>query len=525
MFGFNDQKLTSQEITRIADQQGIAPIRVAIQRNGYKSSSGFWEPVKDIAGASDKYPVISLGNDCDVVGRLSRSVANSVQFPESSAYMHFIGCVSSVMVNRFWIDYHGSYQPTGLYIVTSQPPSTGKSAINTMALAPMIVGVQDINAKRQKERKTVLAKLAHLKNELKNEHSKTEVAALMDEKDALEDKLTELCDVIFPVSDTTPEGLARINNRQGDFAVISDEATSINSLLGMTYANSERKTNSELILKAWDGGAISIARANIDNNMSFRALGAISVIAQDETITGIMDAGARGIGVSERFLLVREESFLGRRRFIDDNGESVYQEVDRALVAEYHHLVHNIMKETDIKLKFSKSAMKYLNKMRQELEPHLADGGKYSHTMLRGAIGKMDKQVTRLAAVLHVVRNWSRENFTRSTDVQLDTVQEAVLMFDELCKTYINAANASGHAGDEAEMTKMIDVISRVAKSSGRGIVSVRAAYEAARKVRPFLGQSSVMRRITENILPALEEKNYICVIDNLIYVNPVLFG
>lgn len=524
MFAFTEQRLTSQDITRIADQQGISPLRVSICNNGYNNSNGFWETVKDISGACDKYPLISLGNDVDVVGKLSRSIANAVQFPESSAYMHFVGCVSAAMIGRFSLAYHGSEQPPALYVVTSQPPSTGKSAINSVAIAPMITEVQSINERRKKERKKLLAELAQIKNELKLEHSKTEMATLYDRKDQVEESLEKMCDVIFPVSDTTPEGLARINNRQGNFAVISDEATSVNSLLGLTYANSDRKTNSELILKAWDAGHVSIARASVENNMSFQAMGCISVIAQDETITGIMEAGSRGIGVSERFLLVREESFLGRRKFVDDDGESTYKEVDQSLIADYHHLVHNIMNESDVKLSFSRSAMRYLNRVRQELEPHLADGGKYSHTMLRGAIGKMDKQVTRIAAVIHVIRNWSRDNLTKSREVDLETVQEAVAMFDELSKTYISAANASGHAGDEAEMTKMLDVVTRLAKNQ-KGKVSTRAAYESARKVKPFTGQSAVMKRIADHILPALEEKNYICVINDIIYVNPNLLG
>lgn len=179
---------------------------------------------------------------------------------------------------------------------------------------------------------------------------------------------------MFPVSDTTPEGLAKINFRQGNFAVISDEATSINSLLGLTYANSERKTNSELVLKAWDSGHVSIARANAENNMSFTALGCMAVIAQDETISGIMEAGARGIGVSERFLLVREESFLGRRKFVDDNGDTTYTPVDAGLKADYYKLIHNIMTEQSVSLKVSRSAMRVLNMARQEMEPKLADG-------------------------------------------------------------------------------------------------------------------------------------------------------
>lgn len=526
MFDFDTNKLTPQQIIAMAESQNVSPLRIAINANGYRHSSSFWGEVKDINTGNDRYPVISLGNDVDVVGKLSRNIANSVQFPESSAYMHFLGCVSAAMLGRFTVDYHGTDQPTALYVVTSQPPSTGKSAINSLAIAPMVAEVERINEQRKKERKKLLAKLAGLSKEMKQERSGADMAALYEEKEELEEKIAKMCDITFPVSDTTPEGLARINFKQGNFAVISDEATSINSLLGLTYANSERKTNSELVLKAWDSGHVSIARANAENNMSFKALGCMSVIAQDETINGIMEAGARGIGVSERFLLVREESFLGRRQFIDDEGDSTYEPVDGALKAQYYQLVHNIMSEQNVSLKVSRSAMRCLNRARQEMEPDLADGGKYSHTMLRGALGKMDKQVIRIASVLHVIRNWFNENGNpqKSYEIELETMQEALIIFGELSKTYISAANASGHAGDDAEMSKLIDIITRHGKAN-KGVLSSRAIYESARKVKPFLGQAGVMKRLEENLFPMLEERNYICFLNGRIFVNPSLLG
>lgn len=523
---FEQSTLTPQQIISTAEAQGLSAVKVAIQANGYSRSSGFWGDVKDINSGNDKYPVISLGNDCDVVGKLSRSLAESVQFPVSSAYMHFVGCVSSAMLGRFTVEYHGTDQPTALYVVTSQPPSTGKSAINSMAIAPIVAEVERINEQRKKERKKIQAKLNGIAKELKSERSGTEYAALYEEKEEYEEKLAKLCDVVFPVSDTTPEGLAKINFRQGNFAVISDEATSINSLLGLTYANSERKTNSELVLKAWDSGHVSIARANAENNMSFTALGCMAVIAQDETISGIMEAGARGIGVSERFLLVREESFLGRRKFVDDNGDTTYTPVDAGLKADYYKLIHNIMMEQSVSLKVSCSAMRVLNMARQEMEPKLADGGEYSHTMLRGALGKMDKQVIRLASVIHTIRNWQDVNgtATKSREIDVETMQEALLMFQELSKTYISAANASGHAGQDAELIKIIDTITRLGKAN-KGAITARAIYESVRKVRPFLGQAGVMKRIEDHLLPILEDLNYVCLTNGRVFVNPALMG
>lgn len=528
MFDYHDTpRLTPQQVIAIAAQEKTKTVCVAIEANGYRQASSFWEPVKDVSSGVDNYATISLGNSVDVVGKIASSIARSVQFPESSAYMHFLGCISAAMLGRFTVDYHGTEQPTSLYVVTSQPPSTGKSAINSLAIAPMLCEVERINEIRKRERRKLKGQLAQIAKELKQEgQGPQEIQRLMEDREAKDEKLKELGDIVFPVSDTTPEGLAKVNFHQHNFAVISDEATSINSLLGLTYSSGDRKSNSELVLKAWDGGHVSITRSNMENNMSFMALGCIAVIAQDETIAGIMEAGSRGIGVSERFLLVREESFLGRRTFVGDNGESTFEPVDRELKAQYFQLVHNIMSETGVKLEVGASAMKALNRARQEMEPHLADGGKYSHTMLRGALGKMDKQVIRLASVLHVIRNWFSENSAplKSKRIEMDTMQEALLMFGELSKTYIGAANASGHAGDDAEMGKLIDIIMGLARKN-KGVTTPRAVYESARKIKPFLGQAGTAKRIEETLLPMLQERNYLALVGGRIYVNPQLLG
>ena len=528
MFDFDMNRMSPQEIIALAEKQGQSPLRVSIVANTYRHSQSFWGKVQEIDSGNDKYPVISIGNDHDVVGKLSSNAARSVQFPESSAYVHFLGCVSAAMLGRFTVEYHGTQQPTSLYVVTSQPPSTGKSAINSLSIAPMIAETERLNDLRKKERKKIMAKLSANAKEMKQEKSQTDMAALFEEKEDLEEKLEKLCDIVFPVSDTTPEGLARINNKQGNFSVISDEATSVNSLLGMTYGDGSKKTNSELVLKAWDAGHVSIARANADNNMSFVAMGCISVIAQDETINAIMAAGSRGIGVSERFLLVREESYLGRRQFVNDNGDSTYEPIDNGLKADYFKLIHEIMNEVDVKLSVSPSAMRYLNKARQEMEPHLADGGKYSHTMLRGALGKFDKQTIRIASVLHTIRNWfsATGRPSKSREIELDTMQEAIMIFHELSKTYLSSANAAGHAGDSAEMNKLVDIIIRSAKAgTPKGVVNVRSLYEAARKVKPFEGQAGVMTRIKDHLLPMMDDRGYTCTIDERVYVNPCLLG
>ena len=43
MFDFNEDKLTNDEIMKIAMRDGLPPLRVAINANGYRQSQSFWK--------------------------------------------------------------------------------------------------------------------------------------------------------------------------------------------------------------------------------------------------------------------------------------------------------------------------------------------------------------------------------------------------------------------------------------------------------------------------------------------------
>ena len=48
MFDFNEDKLTNDEIMKIAMRDGLPPLRVAINANGYRQSQSFWCSVEQL---------------------------------------------------------------------------------------------------------------------------------------------------------------------------------------------------------------------------------------------------------------------------------------------------------------------------------------------------------------------------------------------------------------------------------------------------------------------------------------------
>lgn len=57
MFNFNEDRLTEEQVIKISEQDGIPPLRVAINANGYRQSTPFWGSID----TSDVYSGDELG--------------------------------------------------------------------------------------------------------------------------------------------------------------------------------------------------------------------------------------------------------------------------------------------------------------------------------------------------------------------------------------------------------------------------------------------------------------------------------
>lgn len=57
MFDFNEDRLTTEQVIKISEQDGIPPLRVAINANGYRQSTPFWGSID----TSDVYSGDELG--------------------------------------------------------------------------------------------------------------------------------------------------------------------------------------------------------------------------------------------------------------------------------------------------------------------------------------------------------------------------------------------------------------------------------------------------------------------------------
>lgn len=485
--------------------------------NPFVDNQSEWPKPIFIDDDADHIPKISLLSDerTDILSVFARQVSNEVQFPPNTAFFHGIACIASAMNKSFSYECHGDEAPVNLYAVSSQPPSSGKSGVNGKYVNPIRIAYDDYNKEQLVRRAKVELEIEKLKENLKNTKDVQEKLDITTEIAQNEDKLAAIPIYNYAVGNATPEALETVAFSQGGiWNIVSDEAGSVNVVLGGVYGDGGKKSNADLFLQSWDGEWFSSARVTRKKASGF-VRGCLCVLAQDETIQTILDEGMRGNGISERVLIMREENMLGKRDHFK------YTPTDSQVKSDYMRLVRDLVFSEKTVFKFSDDATTFIKSKKQELEYMLSDGQRYSSNMLRGSMGKMDKQVMKISCVLHAVENM--RNGTCPTVISQSTVQWAYYIFSELAKMYESAAEAKGFAGDKAEITACLKALQN-RKDKGAYKVSLRQLRDNIKNVKVFANRKNLTTFLRENIIPKMQKLNY-CIYksDEVILINPMV--
>lgn len=69
----------------------------------------------------------------------------------------------------------------------------------------------------------------------------------------------------------------------------------------------------------------------------------------------------------------------------------------------------------------------------------------------------------------------------------------------------------------------LVGLIRKMAKN-GKGVLGIRSLYEGSRRAKRINGGNSrLMARIKDDLIPALEEMNLVCLIGDKVYVHPAI--
>lgn len=470
----------------------------------------YWPDIDYISSDDAEYADVDLVKHAGWLGDLAKAIGEEYKFPPNTAFIHGLAVLSAAVNRNFKYEYYSDQAACNLYVVTAQPPSSGKSGVNKFYTTPVSIAFDAINKENKKKSRRLEKQLAELMDQAKKGQD------LEDEILELEEKIRKLAHIEYSVSNTTPEAAEDMAFRQGGMVnIISAEAEAITVMLGDVYGGDNgKKANYEIFLKAWDNEWLSSSRIGRGSKSGF-VFGSVAVLAQQEAIRGILQAGMSGRGVSERILMLSERPMLGSR------DHHAWTPAPKEIKNKYFDLIKTAVNCGEVVLTIAPPAMNEIISFRQKIEPELADGKLYSNTMLRGAMGKADKQIIKIACLLHIAEQW-QVGAKQVTKVSKEAVKSAICIFDQLSQTYIKAADNLGYAGKSTECAYVASRLSEYVKNK-KHAVKIAQFRDNVKGRGAIANVTGLTNKLKDEYLPELQRRGYICEHEGTIYINPKL--
>jgi hypothetical protein len=470
----------------------------------------YWPDIDYISSEDKDYAEVDLIKHGGWFGELCKAVGDEYKFPANTVFLHGLAVLSAAVNRTFKYEYYNDQCACNLYAVTAQPPSSGKSGVNGFFCKPVAMAFDALNKENAKKRNRLAKELAEM--EAQNDKAG---GGLDDEIYEMQVKIKGLGRIDYAVSNTTAEAAESKAFKQGGMInIISAEAEAISVIMGSTYGDSSKSANYELFLKAWDNEWLSSSRVTRGDNAGY-VFGSVAVIAQQDAIRGILQAGMSGRGVSERILMLSERPILGTRNL------SHWNPAPQELKDCYFNLIQSCVASGEVVLKVSADGMKEIVKFRQAIEPELADGKMYSNTMLRGAMGKADKQIIKIACLLHIAENWKPAG-RQQVKVAKQTVAAAICIFDQLSQTYVKAADDLGYAGKSTECAYIASKLQEMSQKK-RGILKIAQFRDNIKGRGAIANVTGLTAKLKDEYIPELQRRGYIVEHEGTIYINPKL--
>lgn len=450
---------------------------------------------------------------------MAKAIAASVQFPENTSYMHALGVIASLAVRNFKICYWSinNHIPCNLYVVTSQPPSTGKSSINSGLTSYARELISEKNKENRPLASLLRVKIDKKQKEAEKIENQHELEHVISEIKKLEDQYSLVSEYRYGFNDITPEAAEEKASSQGGvITIVSAESYGVKTVLGDLYQNGT--PNQNFFLCGWDGEPVSSARIT-RTGYNGNAYISIAVLAQDKTFDSILaSAGKDSGGVSERFLMVREPSMMGNRKSKDRIP------VPFSVEQEYNQLIKNILNEKQIYLTVQDKALKEIEKIKDWYDDQCKIGGKYSSDMMMGIVGKADKQIHKIAAILHIAKAWSSKG-DKSTEINVIEVMQAFLIFKDCVKIYEAIADNRGVEGENTNIIAATEQIKKIINSNQpKFSIKLSNLRDRIKNLKEFK-RENFTHFLKVKLIPQLEDMHYIAYnkTTDIIHINPIL--
>ena len=411
----------------------------------------------------------------------AREVADSIQISRDSTFMIGMGLTSAVVGAAYCVKTPWDADlPLGLYVTAEQPPAAGKSGVMSAFQKPFRAALRRMNDDRNKALDALEAQID---------------AA---EDPAVEGELREqLINKPQPVrgwiSNATPEALESeaIKPNDGLFMLASDERGLLNSVFGLLYSKGS-PVNMDAALKGFDGGSyvsVRTTRKGFDGEVH----GSIVCFAQPGSIEAIMQASG-GTGLAERFLWLSDGHQLGMRNHLRPWTKPNSEPFTRLCDEVVRLIPYRPALEKLTQLSLPTILMDELRKAKQQLEVELGDDGRFGNDAVRGAAGKLDLQVMKVASILHITRHLC-EGKPVPPNIGTADFEIALNLCRELLERYRQALVSKRIIGFGAEADAVIEYLEKF--PSGK---DMEQAKNSLRSRAVFKGRS------TKQITAAIEK-------------------
>jgi hypothetical protein len=373
--------------------------------------------------------------------QMALSIAKATHLPVHTVFIMGLGVFASVACRRWRVEYqYGGSLPIGLYVVAEQPSGAAKSRCLNTFQSPFY-------AAEKEAKNTAQVRLNQLKDTDKKDLTDSEQVELEQLKSILKSSLF--------TTNSTPEALEQsLTHSGGYFSAVSSEQGLFNTMLGGCYGN-DKASNNDLLLNGFDGGYMSSKRVGRDAYTGATIGGAV-MFAQMGGIETLLKA-SNGTGLAERFLLIAEKHNLGNR---DHTAGAI---INQTFVDGYNAICSGFAKyavsdPVEInelaRLDICGDGWRLIAEYRNSIEHHLADGGRYSHIAIRGAAAKVDMQIMKVGANLHLLDNYQN----KTTTIDLKHIKAAIEIANAMLESILKLCTDKGIVGVKAEYTAILSL-------------------------------------------------------------------
>lgn len=469
----------AQMVKGYADQRAMLEtlkLSLSLAENGQLSASELIENLQAFASESkpsSHNPVLdtsthycavdflNLVDDRHLLKQYALTLSKATYLPIHTVFLVGLGVFSSIACRRWCVDYrHGGSLPIGLYVVAEQPSGTAKSRTINAFQRPFYEAEHAVKTRVREQLHKLLA----------DKENKDDNAADIE-------RLGKVLRSVLFATNATPEALElSLFNTQGYFSAVSAEQGLFNTILGGCY--SDKASNNDLLLNGFVAEYMGSMRVSRDGYTGI-IVGGVTMFAQSGGIETLLKV-SNGTGLAERFLMIAEKHNLGKRDFkqfaaINRDISQQYADVCRHFA---EHIIEESLKYDDLShLDICADGWHAIADYRNSIERHLADGGRYSHIAIRGAAAKVDMQIMKIAANLHLLDDYQR----KTTTIELKHVQTAIGIANAMLETILDLCRDKSIIGDKAEYESILSLF-----ETSRKPRTEREIINTKHKVIPF---------------------------------------